>query len=88
LKYPLLYIEWCDAQTLVTEWQSAKEVLAWAKSEIIVICQSGYLLAESKKYLVLASKYNPQTDREDQFAEITKIPKTWITKRKRISISS
>lgn len=80
----LYYFEWCDAQTLVEGWHSREEASEWAKNDDWVVRQTGYLIAETEKCLVIAGKYNPQMDREDQFAEITKIPKTWIKRKRRV----
>jgi hypothetical protein len=83
----LYYFEWCDAQTYVEGWHSEEDILRWAKTDNWIICQVGYLLIETKEYLVIATQHNPQIDTEDQFAEITKIPKTWIRRRKKVIIS-
>jgi hypothetical protein len=60
----------------------------WASSSIWIIKQTGWMIRETQKYFVIADKYNPQGEHEDQYADLTKIPKTWILKKKRIVISS
>jgi len=86
-KINLLYIEWCDAVTFNTGWENIEDILVWAKTENWVIRQAGFLIIENKEYVLLATKYNPQENSENKFSEITKIPKTWIRKRKTITSS-
>ena len=81
----LIYIEWCDAITKMDGWHNLEDAKDWANEEEWIIRQAGFLIEESKKYILLAGQYNPQKETEDQFANLTKIPKTWILKRKTIS---
>ncbi len=83
-KINLVFVEWCDAVTYNDGWIDKESVLEWALNDDWVIKQSGFLIEENKKYIILASKYNPQEYTENKFSEITKIPKTWIKKRKTI----
>lgn len=62
-------------------WYVKEDVLDWGKSNDWLIKQAGYLLKENKDYILLATKFNPQSYGEDKYSEITKIPKTWIKKR-------
>lgn len=84
-KIKLEYIEWNDAITSFDGWTDRNSVIEWGQTEDWIVKQAGYIIDENKDYLLIASKYNPQTDGEDKFSEITKIPKTWIRKRKTIS---
>lgn len=84
-KIKLQYIEWCDAITMNNGWYLKEDVRDWGMSEDWLIKQAGYIVEENKKYILLASKYNPQKLGEDRYSEITKIPKTWIKKRRIIS---
>ena len=77
-------MEWCDALVNGEGWLDKAEILLWVETEQWVIRQVGYLLLETKEYIVLASKYNPHEKTEDMYAELTKIPKTWIRKRRAI----
>jgi hypothetical protein len=86
-KPKLYYFEWCDAQGLVNGWHDREYVSRWSKTDNWVIYQAGYLIDETKEYIVIATQYNPQLETEDQFAEILKIPKTWIRRRRRVTIS-
>lgn len=80
----LEYIEWCDAITSFDGWTDKQSILEWGKNTNWIIHQAGHVIEENKFYILLASKYNPQDD-EDKFSEITKIPTTWIKKRKIIT---
>lgn len=89
MKYPqLYYIEWSDAVSTSEGWNSREEVLMWGKNNDCLIKQAGYILEDNKTYLLVASKYNAQEATEDKYSELTKIPKTWLKKKKKIFISS
>lgn len=83
----LIYVEWEDAITMKDGWYAKEDVREWGKSEDWIIKQAGYLVAEDKKYILLATKFNPQEYGDDKYSEITKIPKGWIKKKKVISSS-
>jgi hypothetical protein len=87
-KNKLLYVEWQDAITMKEGWYAKEDVIDWGKSEDWLIKQVGYLIKENKKYILLATKFNPQEYGENKYSEITKIPKGWIKKRRFISSSS
>jgi len=58
----------------------------WAKSEDWIVKECGFLIDESKEYIVFASRIGDyQNDNTPKFGSINKIPKTWI--RKRIDLS-
>ena len=78
----LIYVEWLDAITMKDGWYAKDQAEEWGRSEDWLIKQVGYLIEETKKYVVLATKFNPQRFGDDKFSEITKIPKGWIKKRK------
>lgn len=85
---PLVYIEWCDAVANGSNpWLLKEEAIQWGENENWVIRQAGYIIKETKQYILIASKYNPQDD-EDRFSELTKIPKTWIRTRQLIKLKS
>jgi hypothetical protein len=83
-KVKLILLEWCDAITSFDGWTDLDEIIEWGKTEEWIIKQAGYIVEENREYILIASKYNPQR-RGDKYSEITKIPKTWIRKRKIIS---
>ena len=81
----LIYVEWLDAITWKDGWHNRSDVIDWGKSEDWLVKQAGYLVSENKKYILLASKYNPQKYGENLYSELTKIPKGWIKKKRIIS---
>ena len=86
-KYKLVYIEWCDAIDAGTGWKTAKDAKDWANTNEWIIKQVGWILKETKKYILICSKYNPQgKGYHDGVSQLTKIPTTWIIKRKNIKL--
>jgi hypothetical protein len=86
-KYPLVYIEWCDAIDTGLGWETIRITKQWAKTNEWVIKQAGWIVKETKKYIVICAKYNPQEDNyQGMVSHTTKIPKTWILKRKTIKL--
>lgn len=87
-KIKVLYIRWADATSPMEGWQTHEEVFNWIKTNNYWVDSIGFLLYEDKKFIVLADKKSTTTNGNDliQYAGITKIPKTWILKRKLINI--
>lgn len=83
----LIFIEWYDAITMKNGWYIENDVKEWGQNMDWLIKQAGYLIEDNKKYILLASKYNPQESEESKYSEITKIPKGWIKKRVPITFS-
>ncbi|KKL90882.1 hypothetical protein LCGC14_1900220 [marine sediment metagenome] len=84
-KYPLIYLEWCDAYSN-SSWISIEAALNKADSEDWVTAECGFLLKETKEYLLFCNRLGDIVDLDDHLVAGTiKIPKTWI--RKRISLS-
>lgn len=78
----LLYIEWCDAIASGLDWTDIDVAKEWAENTDWIVCEVGWVIKETKKYIVIASTYK----KEDvyttaQFKHLMKIPKTWIKKR-------
>lgn len=85
-KYKLVYIEWGDAVSK-DEWFLKKDALDWAERENWIVKQCGWLVKETGKYLVLASKVmETNYDTLEQIGYLFKIPKGWIKKRKILKI--
>lgn len=78
-------IQWCDAITGSQNWESVEDAIRWGDTQDWVITQAGFILKETKEYILIASKYNAQTQDSDKVDGVTKIPKTWIRKRKNIT---
>ena len=82
----LIYLEWHDAFSQ-NGWLEKKEVEHLADSEETIVCQAGWLFKETKREIVLVSRYGPKSEGfKESFGLIQKIPKTWI--RKRINLSN
>ncbi len=84
----LYFVEWQDAITMPSGWYEKDVCKQWGKSESWLIKQVGYLIDENENYILLATKFNPQQNGENKFSEITKIPKSWVTKRKLIKLNN
>jgi len=78
----LIYIEWEDAFAMGNGWHTEEDIDETLKKNFIVR-ETGYVYDENDKYLVIASQYAPESE---QYGNITKIPKTWIRKRKTIKL--
>lgn len=81
-KGKLIYIEWGDAISN-TGWMSKEEAIQWGKEQLWIVKNVGWVLDETKDYLLLAAKYS---DGCGDYGLVHKIPKTWIKKRKTIEI--
>jgi hypothetical protein len=79
--FPLIYIEWIDAISNNTSWLSEEEILKWTDTTDWVIQQTGFLIKETKEYMLIASRINPQEHGIKNLDGCIKIPKTWIRKR-------
>jgi hypothetical protein len=76
----LIYLEWCDAISN-TGWMTEKQALRWAEEDQWLVKNVGWIIKETKEYLVLSSKYSEETK---EFGLLHKIPKTWVRKRKEL----
>jgi len=83
----LIYIEWEDAVTNAG-WFSEEEIGEWRKdAHSWVIHETGFLIEENKRFILLAGGFKPADDWVDiKYVNLHKIPKTWI--RKRIDLTS
>ena len=78
----LEYIEWTDAMQLLEGWQELNEAKEWANSEAWVVKQTGFIIEENKKYLLLCSKMTSETENSPSYyGALIKIPIPWILKR-------
>lgn len=85
-KYPLLYVEWLDCISPVKRgWRTEEEALIWGRTVDFMVKEVGWLIEETKDYILLAARFNITTEDKDEFislGELCKIPKGWIKKRK------
>lgn len=82
MKYKLVYLEWSDSISN-SMWKNLDEAIEWAKGRDWLVRHIGWILVETKKYILIAGSWTPETDSsEEQFGNLQKIPTTWIRKRK------
>lgn len=78
----LVYLEWCDAVASAPEWSARSVVDEWGKNTEWVIRECGWVVEETKEYIVIASCWKPEDElMEEQFKHLMKIPKTWVKRR-------
>ncbi len=79
---PIVHLQWQDAHGN-SGWHTDEETAKWMKG--VWMCSDvGYLIHETKTYLVFAQRYCPDTDASDEilWGGLHKIPKAWIRDRK------
>lgn len=81
-KHKLVYVEWCDA-VANTGWFSKEMALDWGKETHWIVRQCGWILEETKEYLLLGSRNQESLE---EWGNLQKIPKTWILKRKLLKV--
>ena len=85
-KYKLICFEWSDTTSPVDNgWKTPEECIKWAEEDDYWVKQTGFIIKETKKYLLIASRFNTtfSAGREiETVGDITKIPTTWIRNRK------
>ena len=85
MEFPLIYIEWCDAVETQKAWQSLEALKKWADTNDWITVEVGFLLFESKEYILIANRIAKYDD-DLEYSGVMKIPSTWI--KKRIDLSS
>ena len=84
---PLIYLEWCDATSKIQAWNTYEEAIEWAESEHWAMKCVGWVIKETKKYLLLCQQISPDDEySEEQYGGLYKIPKTWIIKKEMLEI--
>ena len=83
--YPLIYIEWCDAMINQSSWVSKEELIDWSDGENWVVKEVGFLIKETKEYILIANKMSCYDKENPELGGAMKIPTTWIRKRKDLS---
>lgn len=79
-KPKLIYIEWYDAISNSDGWKDKNEALDWGKSTNWLVKESGFLIDENDKYILLANKICPPSNKDEDilYGILKKIPKPWI----------
>ena len=78
--YPLISVEWADAQS-DCEWGSLEKVKKWVEKDCIIL-EIGWLVFENKEYIVITNQIGQE---DGEFGNRTKIPKAWVRKRRRLN---
>ena len=66
--YALVYIEWEDAYSLSSDWNTLEEITSLMDKECFIVCQTGFLLKETDDFIVLANQINPLKQSNIQFS--------------------
>jgi hypothetical protein len=86
-KAKVTYIKWCDATSNENAWRTLDEALDWADNENWEVENIGWILKETREYILLATKRSKETeDLDSQYGNLFKIPKTWIRERKNVKL--
>lgn len=83
------YIEWEDVTSSGASWYDKEEMELWADnaSQGFVVKNVGFILKETKRYILMCSHYHPETAIvPEQYGHLQKILKSLIIKRKVIEI--
>lgn len=78
----LIYIEWVDAFQYGDSWTDIEEVKERAKTDDWVVHECGWVVEETKEYILLASAWFS----DGTVGGVTKIPSTWVRRRINLSI--
>lgn len=79
--FELVYIEWCDAMVNSNTWLSLEDAKEWSETENWTVTEVGFLLKETKEYILIANKISSYDKDNPEIGGIMKIPTTWIRKR-------
>lgn len=78
---PMVYIRWTDAVSHEEGWKTQDQYIDWAKGVEWLVETVGWILKETKEYILLAAQRGSYIDGEYNYALVIKIPKTWIKVR-------
>lgn len=85
MEYKLIYVEWCDAITNEKSWLSEEEAIEWAETENWINQHVGWVIKETDEYILVAGEKSKCLS-GGSFGHVTKIPKTWIRRKKTLAI--
>ena len=84
-----VYLKWEDVSSSGSSWYEEAEVQEWAdnNTQAFVVEQIGFVIKETKRYILLCSHYHPETPIVPaQYGHLQKILKTLIIERKNIKL--
>jgi hypothetical protein len=78
-----VYIRWVDACSHNSGWVTYEDAVKWADGTQYLAETSGWVIRENKRYILLAQQRGDWTldDPTYQYANLMRIPKTWIKLR-------
>ena len=82
----MIYIRWTDATSKPLSWLNLDECLKWGRTENWEVESLGFLIEETKEYILMALSRGLGNEEEPCYGELFKIPKTWIRIRKTINL--
>ena len=82
----MVYIKWTDATSKPMAWLNLEECLRWGRTENWTVESLGFLIEETKEYLLMALSKGLGEGEEPCFGELFKVPKTWIRERYEIKL--
>lgn len=85
-KYPLVYIEWEDAYSVPDTWHTEDQMTGILDDECFLVKQAGFVLKETKDFIVLANQVNELNLSTDQYSGLHRIPIGCL--RKKINLTS
>ncbi len=78
---PFVMIRWCDAVSSPEGWKYQDQYVEWANGIEWLVETTGWILRETKEYIMLAGQRGCLKDNEYQYGMVMKIPKTWVKLR-------
>ena len=85
--YKLIYIEWDDPSSSKSLWVDKEEAEEFGKKIETIVKTSGWLIKETKDYIVLVDYWSPADDTtNDLFNYLHKILKKNIIRRKILKV--
>lgn len=85
-KPKLIYIEWYDAMVNLSSWITQEEAIEWAENGEGLVKQVGWVIKETKSYILIASRLGQINSTSLDLGGVFKIPTKWV--KKKIPISS
>ena len=83
--YELYYIEWHDAMANIQTWSTEDEAVEWAETSEGLVRHVGWLIKETKHYLLIAGRIGEINTDFPELGGVFKIPHKWV--RKKVNIS-
>ncbi len=88
MKFKLVKLGWLDAIES-SGWYTLEEALKWGETDNMLIHEVGWILKETKEYILFACRWSENgSDKDISYGSILKIPKPWIKYRTKLSPSN